>query len=692
MSKKFLSLALAFFMLLAILPPTIIVSAQDWDYDEILENNLKVFNSNPTDAASLDFYTFPLRLSNITGYEKEVADLASLVTANAKNNYEKAKAINDWVAKNIYYDYDKLEYIKEEYDPEYSYSILTTLETKRNVCAGYTNVTVAMLRCVGIPAKYISGTAKSGGRHAWTEAYVDGRWMIIDTTWNSGNKYEKGIYKKGINRDKYFDISMEEFSRDHKYDDYIDTAGVNIGSRDIVLYLYDLKSLKRMTVPDCVTFIGDFAFYQCRSLANITISDNVTSIGNKAFNECEALTNIKWPKSLVSIGIGTFTGCTSLTEITMPDSLVSIGPYAFDGCTSLTKIKMPDSLVSIGNGAFTGCTSLTEITMPDSLVSIGNAAFDQCGLTSINWPSGVDSIGDYMFWKCENLESVTIPNTVVSIGYAAFYQCESLKSITIPDSVTSIGDYAFLKCGNLAAIYGKKGSYAEKYAKDNKIKFIDSLAGDDSVDDDDDPIIPDDPKDDDDDPLLDPSLATADEWARESIRSAIDKGIVPKEIQGDYTKIITRAEFCRMTVMFVEYWLEMTVEEIFVEFVDDILKEFGVTREDVMFTDTNDQYILIAYILGITNGTGDGKFTPNGMIDRQQAATMLARLCELFGVDISDAPDSGFADLQTADAWAIEGINFCYEYWIMLGTGDNKFSPKETYTRQQSIMTFDRIG
>ena len=28
--------------------------------------------------------------------------------------------------------------------------------------------------------------------HAWNQAYVDHRWINIDTTWNSGNKYENG--------------------------------------------------------------------------------------------------------------------------------------------------------------------------------------------------------------------------------------------------------------------------------------------------------------------------------------------------------------------------------------------------------------------------------------------------------------------------------------------------------------------
>ena len=49
--------------------------------------------------------------------------------------------------------------------------------------------------------------------------------------------------------------------------------------------------------------------------------------------------------------------------------------------------------------------------------------------------------------------------------------CIRLTSITIPDSVTSIGKYVFHYCDRLT-IYGVKGSYAETYAKENKIPFV----------------------------------------------------------------------------------------------------------------------------------------------------------------------------------------------------------------------------
>ena len=61
---------------------------------------------------------------------------------------------------------------------------------------------------------------------------------------------------------------------------------------------------------------------------------------------------------------------------------------------------------------------------------------------------------------------------MTSIGEYAFSCCTSLTAITIPDSVTSIGEYAFEECNN-PIIYGYTGSFAETYAKEHNIRFID---------------------------------------------------------------------------------------------------------------------------------------------------------------------------------------------------------------------------
>ncbi len=82
----------------------------------------------------------------------------------------------------------------------------------------------------------------------------------------------------------------------------------------------------------------------------------------------------------------------------------------------------------------------------------------------------VTCIGKKTFEKNFHITSVNIPDSVTRIGNYAFWNCTSLTSVTIPNSVTSIGWRVFYGCGQLT-IYGSSFSYAEKYAKEQKIRF-----------------------------------------------------------------------------------------------------------------------------------------------------------------------------------------------------------------------------
>jgi len=97
-----------------------------------------------------------------------------------------------------------------------------------SVCQGYAELTNVLIRMAGIPCRVVSGYAiwvdsqswetvnHVGSNHAWNEAFVDGRWVIIDTTWDSGNKYENGKFNKKDSKHLYFDTTLKSFSLDHE--------------------------------------------------------------------------------------------------------------------------------------------------------------------------------------------------------------------------------------------------------------------------------------------------------------------------------------------------------------------------------------------------------------------------------------------------------------------------------------------
>ena len=243
--------------------------------------------------------------------------------------------------------------------------------------------------------------------------------------------------------------------------------------------------LTSFTIPVSVTSIGDNAFESCTKLSSITIPDSVTSIGEYAFNYCENLKSVTLPESMTNIADGMFQCCSNLTSITIPSSVTSIGNRAFDECKNLTNINIPVSVTSIGDYTFCYCESLKNINIPDSVKSIGYSAFKNCrSLKSATLSKSIKVLAGSIFEDCSSLTSITIPDGVETIGSSALSNCTSLKSVTIPGSVTYIWFDAFEgHCSDDFAIYGKKGSYAENFAKENGEIFIDSdvvsrLAGD----------------------------------------------------------------------------------------------------------------------------------------------------------------------------------------------------------------------
>lgn len=107
------------------------------------------------------------------------------------------------------------------------------------------------------------------------------------------------------------------------------------------------------------------------------------------------------------------------------------------------------------------------------------------------------------------------------------------------------------------------------------------------------------------------------------------------------------------------------------------------------FDDTNDPEAKLANALGFVAGVGNNKFNPTGKITRQEAATMLMRIGQAYGLEPTSDPVA-FSDVA-ADSWAKAGIDYVSALGIMSGIGGNKFDPNGLYTYEQTILTVLRL-
>ncbi|MFQ8886647.1 leucine-rich repeat protein [Anaerobutyricum hallii] len=253
-------------------------------------------------------------------------------------------------------------------------------------------------------------------------------------------------------------------------------------------------TLTQVTIPDTVTKIEEFAFAECGNLESVSLPDNVNQIGeyvfaktgikeinipdtvtiirDHTFKNCTALKTINWSKSITDIQSYAFENCDALTKLAIPNTVTNIGEGAFYECGGLSDIAVPNSVKSLGSRAFENCDALAKVSISDSVTSMGEKAFYDCNaLTDVKLGTGITQIPTSCFEHCDALPSVVLPYRVSKVGDNAFKNCVALTEITIPRATTSISTSAFSYPAKMT-VYGISGTYAETFANQQGMKFV----------------------------------------------------------------------------------------------------------------------------------------------------------------------------------------------------------------------------
>lgn len=131
--------------------------------------------------------------------------------------------------------------------------------------------------------------------------------------------------------------------------------------------------------------------------------------------------------------------------------------------------------------------------------------------------------------------------------------------------------------------------------------------------------------------------------------------------------------------------------EDFGDFLILLLSELRPTRNytaNIVFHDT-DKFGRLSE-LGIVAGTGSRYYNPRGEISREEAAVILMKAGQLFGLT-APAASNAFSDEGQISSWAKEAVGYVSALGIMNGVGGNKFNPKAKYTREQSIVSIAKL-
>ena len=269
----------------------------------------------------------------------------------------------------------------------------------------------------------------------------------------------------------------------------------------------DKKTLCYFSMPEIVTHIGSYAFYNTMLSGTIVLPDDVVTIRDYAFSNSN-VASVVFGNSLTTIDDYAFSGCSSLScELHLPSSLTSIGNNAFQKCNLTGRLILPDSLQILEASAFSSAGSFNgdliipegitrlygstffntkftgslilnnvvefgqynfmgeesgndfyscgfsgQLVIPEGVIELTKQTFFHCNFSSVVFPSTLKRINKDVFTNNKFSDELVFPDGFVSIGENAFSGCNGITALTFPSSIQTVGSNAFMGCFGISNI------------------------------------------------------------------------------------------------------------------------------------------------------------------------------------------------------------------------------------------------
>lgn len=452
-------------------------------------------------------FTFDVLIPLSTAEEEviltqKIEEVMSSLNLSGKSDYEKIKAIYDYICSHVRYDHET----NDQYGmigPDASipavrqaFCAYGAMMNGKAVCQGYATLLYRMLLQAGIDSRMIDG----GQAHVWNIAKLGDTYYLLDATWenDTGEKifFLRGVaeFCSGPGHEPEPKFATKEFTDRYPIAilDYgaaepdpnallgSGSCGKNatwtltgdgtltISGRGSI-YAYGVHGnedfpwlglngyVKKVIIGDGITEIGEKMFRNHPRLTSVSIPDSVTSIGKSAFEHCTALEQITLPNSVTAVGESAFFLCYGLKQVTLSNRLTVIASKMFANCIALEGISIPSSVTTIEDLAFFGAfdpNAKVAVTVPATVHLVGISAFEASNIYSVDWKASVKKMESAMFSMCVFLEEATLSDTLEEFGseYGVFQNCTSLKQVTLPSGLKEPGYGAFALCVSLETI------------------------------------------------------------------------------------------------------------------------------------------------------------------------------------------------------------------------------------------------
>lgn len=226
-----------------------------------------------------------------------------------------------------------------------------------------------------------------------------------------------------------------------------------------------VKKPVNVIIPDTVTEIGNFAFYEA-DIESLKLPPNLKIIGEDAFYLAD-IKDLEIPSTVESIGDDAFYGCTT-PQLIVPAGIKYIGEAALDAkkiifADGTTQISCDTKKQAALGYAYVGLCGrhVEEVVMPDTVTTLGKSVFSHSAIRKARLSNKLTEIPEYAFGYDNMLSEVNIPISVTEIRSMAFSNKQSYDPVLTVYYAGSEADWEkidgakyLLKATNTEIVYG----------------------------------------------------------------------------------------------------------------------------------------------------------------------------------------------------------------------------------------------
>ncbi len=415
--------------------------------------------------------------------DEAVAELLSDLDLSDKSDYQKIKAVYNWITENIVYDWD---WDDESFDISHRHSTHAAIVSKKAVCQGISSLFYRLMLELDIDCRVITGVT-GDENHAWNIVKLNGVYYNMDATWDLGLSDHYGYFlltdSSFVEHDRDDFYKTEEFYAEYPmatvpYVEHVAASGsvnANIhwvldadtgtltisGTGAIPSYRFSeppwygyRTNVSRIVIEEGITEVGERSLYWCVNCTEVQLPTTLIAIREYGFNSLQSLEQITLPENLKIIEFCAFSECLALKSIVLPDSVTTVGPNVFSNCENLTSATLSAGMREVPDSMFSGDPKLSHVVIPEGITRISDTAFIMCGFTEFNIPSTVTGIGVASFSGCSKLTKITVAegNPVYKDVDGVLFSKDGTRLICYPAAKT--GSRYYIPEGTVVVDYG----------------------------------------------------------------------------------------------------------------------------------------------------------------------------------------------------------------------------------------------